>query len=151
MSRVVTLLLTAASLGFAPAPFVPPKLSTEEADLKAFQGEWVLRQSSNGNSKLEGDGLTTETYAGRSITCKVRGRVSMRWEIAHIDAKANPRRMELRNLDPKSPYPRLKCIYKFEGDRAIYCYPSKSAGDYPADFSNRGTNWVAVYKKKPAP
>jgi uncharacterized protein (TIGR03067 family) len=152
MSRFVPLLLAILSLGFAPAPFLAPRPGRVADDLKLFQGEWEELRSTHTEAgrRVENgaDKFLTAAYAGRSLTYRYKGAVLRQWEIVRIDSKANPKRMELRGVGPENLNVRMRCIFKFEGDRLVESYPGEVGGDYAPDFSFRPGYWLTVSRRK---
>jgi uncharacterized protein (TIGR03067 family) len=142
--RRVLLLLTVLPLGFAPAP--APR-STNAADLKALQGEWVLVSETRqgeprvpGKARLEFSGtavIVTDDYG------------NYRWE-AVLDARTNPKTLDLRLAGSGAGDPRLvKALYAIRGDTLWVCTHVDDRTLRPANLLGKESfQCLQVFKRK---
>src|SRR5687767_13832986 len=94
--RRMALMLAVVPLGFAPAPFLPSKPPSAEADLKALQGEWqLIRVGVKGRMRALAYELPPHTFDGdRFQTISVPG--TCLWRV-RLDPRKSPRQIDLVN------------------------------------------------------
>jgi uncharacterized protein (TIGR03067 family) len=141
MSRTVLLLLAAVSLGFAPAPFLPRKLTPVEAELKALQGAWVeTSRFLNGTDEVRSGGYEVSFEGNLERTKSDQVKIV-------LDATKSPCRMV--ETDEVTEYHLLR-IYRLKGDTLTLCHylDARSECAYPPDFTPRAGVLVQVLKRK---
>jgi uncharacterized protein (TIGR03067 family) len=120
MRRRVILLLAAASLAFAPAPF--PKPERSDKDLKQLQGTWI----GPGDLVARFERNTLSYYRGGKLVCSYR---------ITLNAAAQPKAMDLVGIgDARRRY---SIIYDLHGD-TLKTSGGGSQDPRPAAFEGKG-------------
>ena len=124
MTRVFALLFLAAPAFAAEPP----------ADVKAFQGKWVLRAATLGGRDHTDDykGLTL-TVTGDKYTVVVGPNTDA--GTITVDAKKSPKWLTLASSEPKGPFKgrTMPGIYEFKDGKLTVCLNSEK-DDRPAKF-----------------
>jgi uncharacterized protein (TIGR03067 family) len=100
-----------------------------EGDLKKMQGTWVRAGDEGPDLKwvIEGDNLKASVN-GQDYTCKLK-----------LDAKATPHPsadLAIKDGPGDSAGKTSKGIYKFEGDRLVFCVTMPGGETRPTEFKN---------------
>lgn len=145
MSRAGLILLAAASLGFAPAPFLAPKPGSARADLKALQGEWEAVRSSGVPHEVLAENPQTDVFVGDRLLVYYGKRLAIRWKV-RLDPTRGPKWMDLME-DGEPP---VFSVYRLEGDTLTTATWCKLDGPpaRPVDFEPNQNVVVMVYKRK---
>jgi uncharacterized protein (TIGR03067 family) len=142
MRLLVPLLLVALPLWAAPAPFLPKKPLTDQAELNALQGKWEIMRVGVGN-RMRGVGapVPPDEFLGYQFRTNWLPGVKSWW--VHIDPRKTPKELDLIN----SVGGVLPCIYRLEGDTFTLCW-DHGEGTRPTDFTPRVDGYVLLYKRK---
>src|SRR5262245_16286420 len=137
--RWLVLLFAAASLGFAPIPFLKPgKGASPEAEMRALEGEWQ-------RVSLTIDGKAVGHHRGCTLVIGEYG-MSLCW-LCNVDKVSgsltlSPSASSPRAFDLTIPAKRnvldfvMQGIYRVDGDTLTLCI-SHVAGPRPATFDDR--------------
>jgi uncharacterized protein (TIGR03067 family) len=144
MRLTVALLLAALPLWAAPAPFLPKKPTTAEADVRALQGEWELvRDNTDGRELKVRPGEDVRVFRGRILTILVDGVVNIVWRIT-LDTSRSPRLM--RHAQEPCGGGGGDCVYALDGDTLTLAYlhtAKGAAGITPGEGVS-----VLIFKRK---
>ncbi len=120
MCRPALLLLAAACLGFAPAPFMPRPV---RGDLERLQGVWVG----------EGGALVA-TFKGNTLTYHRNGSLIRTYNLTlHTDL--SPRGYDLDEPGSRRDRLHFKGVYRFDGDDTLVMCSSPYNDPRPAGFA----------------
>lgn len=150
MSRLVTVLIAVASLGFAPAPFLRPTpeaiKALAEADLKALQGEWATVEIHRGKKQLP---LVVDSarWSGNNFDMRRDGQVLFPG-LATLAPSRKAKWILLTRRGTKGKQS-WEGIYRLEGERLTIClkYPRTPRCFDPAD----GVTRYVFRRKGPSP
>ena len=130
MIRHSLILVTALSLGFAPAPVYRPKPETKQGDMQRMVGVWESVPATKGD--------TMDISPGRM---DIKGTHSY---ALTLDPSARPPAFDLSGNPGAAQGRMFTGIYKLEGDTLTLAYRESKLGR-PTDFQK---GIVEVYKRK---
>jgi uncharacterized protein (TIGR03067 family) len=122
-----------------------------KAELKKFQGTWVVIYAEKAGEELEQVGDHQLKFDGETFSHAVHGHVDEKGTFK-LDPSKNPKEIDIRLRDRDSDEKTVLGIYTWDGENLNLCLGKPGGGTRPKDFTTmpEGRDLVVVKRQDPA-